>query len=165
MVYEVRVSRRDDTLNVAIQNALPLALDLDHRHGNGIGGNASHSWFASVAVGGLDGRRYMPEFSQGVNASELPQELWCPWGIEAARGSALLSAEALPPLRMVTEPTYRAHTREPRSYSIFLRSPGVVALNDWVCELSTAGNEKNPPRSVWQSRMPGVAGARLALDP
>ena len=33
VVVEGQVSRRDDTLNVAVQNAWPLALDLDHRHG------------------------------------------------------------------------------------------------------------------------------------
>ena len=33
VVVEGQVSRRDDTLNVAVQNAWPLALDLDYRHG------------------------------------------------------------------------------------------------------------------------------------
>ena len=33
IVVEGTVSRRDDTLNVAVQDAWPLALDLDHRHG------------------------------------------------------------------------------------------------------------------------------------
>ena len=33
VVVEGRVSRRDDTLNVAVQNAWPLWIDLDHRHG------------------------------------------------------------------------------------------------------------------------------------
>ena len=33
VVVEGQVSRRDATLNVTVQNAWPLALDLDHRHG------------------------------------------------------------------------------------------------------------------------------------
>ena len=33
VVVEGRVSRRDDTLNVAVQTAWPLALDIDYRHG------------------------------------------------------------------------------------------------------------------------------------
>ena len=33
VVVEGQVSRRDDTLNVAVQRAWPLALDLDYRHG------------------------------------------------------------------------------------------------------------------------------------
>ncbi len=33
IVVEGQVSRRDDTLNVAVQKAWPLALDLDYRHG------------------------------------------------------------------------------------------------------------------------------------
>ena len=33
VVVEGQVSRRDDTLNVAVQKAWPLALDLNHRHG------------------------------------------------------------------------------------------------------------------------------------
>ena len=33
IVVEGQVSRRDDTLNVVAQNAWPLGLDLDYRHG------------------------------------------------------------------------------------------------------------------------------------
>ena len=32
VVVEGQVSRRDDTLNVAVQKAWPLAVDLDYRH-------------------------------------------------------------------------------------------------------------------------------------
>ena len=33
VVVEGQVSRRDDTLNVAVRKAWPLALDMDYRHG------------------------------------------------------------------------------------------------------------------------------------